>query len=72
VVVFNDMLSNVTWRETDQDGKQLAIHFQGSNIAVYIRGTSDDEGDWWRTDDAKSSRAKPKKRGVLVNSHFDS
>ena len=66
VVVFNDMLSNVTFKG-GMNPPSVGTHFQGSNLYVYIRGTEDEQGDWWKTN-AKSMR----KRLVLVNAHFDS
>ena len=67
VVVFNDMLSNVTFRGGFGNPVGGGTHFQGSNLYVYIRGKEDDQGEWWNTK-AKSMR----KRLVLINAHFDS
>ncbi len=76
VVVFsdNDMLANVTFAAPGADGTRTGTYFEGSNIYVYIRGTSDEDGDWWRPNtvwDTRVSRSM-RRRGVLVNAHFDS
>lgn len=47
----------------------LGTYFEGSNIIVYIRGTDDDEGEWWKKAPHEWSA---KHHGVLVNAHFDS
>jgi hypothetical protein len=62
VVIFNDMISNVTFSE----GK-LSVYFEGTNILVYIRGSADESRDWW------TSRSRPTgPGGILVNAHYDS
>jgi len=48
-----------------------AAHFEGNNIIVYIRGTGDDQGDFWDTDDFQETRRNPKGL-TLLNAHFDS
>lgn len=75
VVVFNDIISNVTFSSGETQSKSgrstkpgTSVYFEGTNIIVYIRGSSDDKGDWWN---------KPHGRydglgGVLVNAHYDS
>jgi len=37
---------------------------------VYIRGTEDDEVEWWKADDLSIDKS-PKSGGVLVNAHYD-
>lgn len=80
VTVFNDMVSNLT-QSMDQSrigtnapsraNGGIAAYYEGTNIMVYIRGTDDEEGDWWE-------RRKPKggkligKGGTLINAHYDS
>lgn len=38
---------------------------------VYIRGTSDDDGEWWNPKYVHTEKAHGK-GGVLVNAHYDS
>jgi hypothetical protein len=79
VVIFNDMVSNVTFssRGTVHSSGQKrqtgqSVYFEGTNIIVYIRGLEDDDSDWWAIQ-SKDSENKPKgKGGVLVNAHYDS
>ena len=67
VIVFNDLISNVTFTGPSLGAPGLSVYFEGTNIIVYIRGTNDDEGDWWK------SGSRPKgPGGVLVNAHYDS
>lgn len=47
----------------------MGTYFEGTNIIVYIRGTDDDEGEWWKKPAAEWSRNH---HGVLVNAHYDS
>jgi len=62
------MRSNVTFSKSVQEnGVRVADYFEGTNIAVYIRGKDDDTGDWWKNTDRV-----PRKKGVLVNAHYDS
>jgi hypothetical protein len=78
VTVFNDLLSNVTVSfgglpGSRKDGAETgnAAYFEGTNIIVYIRGTLDEEGEWWNK--RRSNRKLPiGKGGVLVNAHYDS
>ncbi|KAH8880923.1 hypothetical protein GQ53DRAFT_889425 [Thozetella sp. PMI_491] len=72
--IFRDTISNVsmaTFRVqnaswTGNRQQALGLYFEGMNIFVYIRGTEDDDGEWWTRDTPPSST------GVLVNSHMDS
>ncbi|KAF2139720.1 uncharacterized protein K452DRAFT_232243 [Aplosporella prunicola CBS 121167] len=57
VVIYNDMVSNVTF----SGGSTTSIYFEGTNIMVYIRG-SDDVSDVYSSSTG----------GVLVNAHYDS
>ena len=50
---------------------QVAAYFEGTNILVYIRGKSDDQGKWWDTAGAHDSR-RNEKGLTLVNAHYDS
>ncbi|KAI9803639.1 MAG: hypothetical protein M1833_000551 [Piccolia ochrophora] len=80
-VIFNDMLSNVTFSSGGRlsssgryrDAGQ-SVYFEGTNIIVYIRGELDDEGWWLDTDNAiiGEQRKTGSSHGVLVNSHYDS
>lgn len=74
VTLFNDLLSNVTMSFSGQPGSpvsSVAAYFEGTNILVYIRGTEDEPGEWWKT---KGSRRKLPigGGGVMVNAHYDS
>ena len=72
--VFNDLISNFTNSAplSSIAGKPLAAstYFEGSNIVVYIRGTEDEEGEWWNSD--PSTNVTHGKGGVMINAHFDS
>ena len=71
-VVFNDLCSNVTFNASALS-QGVVTYFQGSNVYALIRGSEDEEGEWWHTDAADDAHAKAMKgRCVLVNSHFDS
>jgi Peptidase family M28 len=70
VYVFDDTLSNLTFSSagstTATNG--LSVYFEGTNIIVYIRGSDDDDTEWW-----KDTKSKPQGQGgVLVNAHYDS
>ena len=75
-VIFNDLVANYTGSaltKPGETGRRLGIstYFEGNNIIVYIRGTEDPDGEWWRS--AKpSSGTVHGKGGVMVNAHFDS
>ena len=79
VVVFNDMTSNVSMTtSTPAFGTQLGpktcglgTYFEGTNIIVYIRGTEDADGEWWKSD-MRADQKMIGKGGVLVNAHYDS
>lgn len=68
VVTFSDVLSNVSFSEGGAEGTPgLSVYFEGTNIIIYIRGSEDDQSDWYKTG------KRPKgKGGVLVNAHYDS
>lgn len=57
VVLYNDMVSNVTFSSSS-----TSIYFEGTNIMLYIRGSED------VPDDVETSGVG----GVLVNAHYDS
>ncbi len=70
VAIFDDIVSNLTFSSpgstTSTSG--LSVYFEGTNIIVYIRGSDDDDTEWWN-----DARGKPEdKGGVLVNAHYDS
>ncbi|MCJ1353123.1 MAG: hypothetical protein MMC33_003108 [Icmadophila ericetorum] len=68
VYVFNDMTSDVTSSTSFFGSAGLSVYFEGTNIIIYIRGTEDDQRNWW-----EYHHEKPQgKGGVLVNSHYDS
>lgn len=74
-VIFNDLLSNYTSTALTKIGvggrrAGISTYFEGNNIIVYIRGTEDEEGDWWTSTPytAKTHGSG----GVMVNAHFDS
>lgn len=74
VVVFSDLISNVTTSTEGRPGDAgsarepgISVYFEGTNIIVYIRGSEDDDGDWWH------GNKKPQRLGgVLINAHYDS
>ncbi|KAG4411936.1 hypothetical protein IFR04_014934 [Cadophora malorum] len=75
-VVFNDLVSNYTSNALTSigvSGRKLGIstYFEGNNIIVYIRGTEDEEEDWWKPLPPYTHRLHGK-GGVMVNAHFDS
>lgn len=74
VTVFNDLMSNVTMSFSGQPGSpasRVAAYFEGTNVLVYIRGTEDEEGEWWTK--KGSRRTLPiGGGGVMVNAHYDS
>jgi hypothetical protein len=77
VTIFNDLLSNVTFSALGSIGSEglgrrpgQSVYFEGTNIIVYIRGTDDDEIEWWKADDLGTDKSQ-KKGGVLVNAHYD-
>ncbi|KAM0327662.1 hypothetical protein ACHAQA_005955 [Verticillium albo-atrum] len=74
VTVFDDNISNVTWAtDIGMLGDHTAgvgTYFEGTNKLVYIRGTEDEEGEWWRS--GKTDVRVIGKGGVLVNAHYDS
>ncbi len=71
-MVFNDQISNATFWDPLSASHPSAVFFPGTNIIIYIRGSEDDQSDWWRPNTVQSSRVNfMKNRGVLVNAHFD-
>ncbi|KAI9812182.1 MAG: hypothetical protein M1827_004848 [Pycnora praestabilis] len=80
VIVFNDMVSNVTCSTEgsafERAGEQvkksgITVYFEGTNIVVYVRGSEDPEGQWWE-EEARAKKKPESKGGVLVNAHYDS
>ncbi|KAH0542868.1 hypothetical protein FGG08_002728 [Glutinoglossum americanum] len=77
VIIFDDMLSNVTFSAGGVLGSGRtagqSVYFEGTNIIVYIRGSEDDESEWWNNREDLGFVKKPNgKGGVLVNAHYDS
>lgn len=80
VTVFNDISSNLT-QSMDQSrlgtnapsraNGGIAAYFEGTNIMVYIRGTDDEEGEWWNKRERKGAKVIGR-GGTLVNAHYDS
>ncbi|KAG9245202.1 putative zinc metalloprotease [Calycina marina] len=76
--VFNDITSNFTGTaliNRGSSGRNLSTstYFEGNNIIVYVRGTEDEEGEWWNDDISVVKKRKTHGRGgVMVNAHFDS
>lgn len=76
--LFDDRTSNVSWTYNTarrmgsniSKGTWLGQYFEGNNYYVYIHGTDDPEGEWWR-DESKYKKFHGQ-GGVLVNCHFDS
>lgn len=74
VTIFDDLLSNVTLTTktasaSTEEACGMGTYFEGTNVIVYIRGTDDDDGEWWKKPAEKWS---PSHHGVLVNAHYDS
>lgn len=75
--IFNDFVSNYTSTallSIGSNGRSPAYstYFEGSNIIVYVRGTEDEEGEWWNSPSSYKSLKMHGKGGVMVNAHFDS
>ena len=73
-VFFSDLTSNVTFSVqgplgASHSGREsgVGVYFEGTNIIIYIRGSDDDDEDWWTV-----PRRPYGKGGVLVNAHYDS
>lgn len=67
------MLSNVTMLFGSQVASPtsgVAAYFEGTNVLVYIRGTLDEPGEWWKRANRRSLPIG--QGGVLVNAHYDS
>ncbi|KZL83464.1 peptidase family m28 family [Colletotrichum incanum] len=72
VTIFDDTISNTTYLGTSGSFSQagpFATYFEGTNKLVYIRGTQDEDGEWWNN---KRDARKIGEGGVLVNAHYDS
>ncbi|KAK1992285.1 putative zinc metalloprotease [Colletotrichum falcatum] len=72
VTIFDDTISNTTYLGTSGSFNQagpFATYFEGTNKLVYIRGTQDEDGEWWK---GKRDPRKIGEGGVLVNAHYDS
>lgn len=61
--MFDDKISNISY-----NGRETGHYFESTNKLVYIRGTEDEDGEWWKRDQGR----KIGKGGVLVNAHYDS
>ncbi|OIW29450.1 hypothetical protein CONLIGDRAFT_631525 [Coniochaeta ligniaria NRRL 30616] len=80
VTVFNDVAANFT-QSMDQSrigtnapsraNGGIAAYFEGTNIIVYIRGTDDEEGEWWKGGKRKEGKVVGR-GGTLINAHYDS
>lgn len=73
--IFNDLVSNYTSTALTSIGVSgrragTSTYFEGNNIVVYIRGTEDEDGEWWLP--VPHTRTTHGKGGVMVNAHFDS
>lgn len=74
-VIFSDLISNVTTSAGGRPGNSdfppepgYSVYFESTNIIVYIRGSEDEDGDWWNNANKKPQRLG----GVLINAHYDS
>ena len=79
VTIFNDLISNVTFSgigSFDISGHKRrpgqSVYFEGTNIVVYIRGSEDDQRDWWDGVEEGRPINPTGSGGVLVNAHYDS
>ena len=75
--IFNDLVSNFTSTALLSIGLNgrnpgYSTYFEGSNIIVYIRGTEDEEGEWWKSTSSYQASKTHGKGGVMINAHFDS
>jgi hypothetical protein len=73
--IFNDLTANYTSTALTSIGvsgkrRGISTYFEGNNIIVYIRGTEDEEGEWWNS--VSQNKKLHGKGGVMVNAHFDS
>ncbi|KAF9870773.1 peptidase family m28 family [Colletotrichum karsti] len=66
VTIFDDKISNVSY--ATGAGQGTGVYFEATNQLVYIRGTEDEDGEWWKNDEGRAIG----KGGVLVNAHYDS
>jgi Peptidase family M28 len=80
-VIFNDNVSNLTFSSAGivvpgtPPAPGISVYFEGTNIMVYVRGTSDKSGSWWNYNEGKGPNdveTTSSKSGVLVNAHYDS
>lgn len=70
VTLFDDTTSNFTRIKGSSRWSTGGTYFEGNNFYIYIRGTEDAKGDWWKKD--STYRKLHGEGGVLVNCHFDS
>lgn len=68
VFLFDDLISNLTFAGDTLSAASIGVYFEGTNILVYIRGSEDDQDEWWDTPHGTPSG----RGGVLVNAHYDS
>lgn len=69
VFIFDDVTSNLTISSDSKSSVAgTSIYFEGTNILVYIRGSEDDQTNWWEEKGGRPSG----NGGVLVNAHYDS
>lgn len=61
-VFIDDRSSNITF----PDPRPYITYFEGDNLMVYIRGTADPTGRFWRDPNSPDAHL------VLVNAHYDS
>lgn len=68
--IFDDQVSNLTSSTSSVASltSGISVYFEGTNIITYIRGSKDEEKEWWKEEDGRPERAQ----GVLVNAHYDS
>lgn len=76
-IIFNDLVSNYTSTALTSIGVSgrrsgISTYFEGNNIIVYIRGTEDEKGEWWKQAHTHEKKGAHGKGGVMVNAHFDS
>lgn len=78
MTIFNDLQANVTFSSVGtlaSPGQPRrpgqSVYFEGTNIIVYIRGTEDEDIDWWSSKSFDSENIY-RRGGVLVNAHYDS
>lgn len=66
--LFDDNTSNLTFYSAKKYRPEpISAYFEAKNVIVYIRGTNDDQSNWWETPSATPSH----NHSVLIDAHYD-